>query len=293
MLILTPMLKALVDGSAPLPPPHPQKLSFPNEFRAMFEIANMVEVLIGNEGRELSDIERRHLLFKLASWCSKKGKVQPEAIRLELKAIYDIVNYNLVMYPEWVTSQWGVSLAKRRFNQYQNAALKLARAVAVAPPRVFTFKRPAGYRLVELTNGAQIHAEGRALGHCMSWSINLDVMRQRGYPPNGDPEALECLTYAVKVRSGELRIFSLRDRRGIPIATIGYDTREKTIRRMEGATGRPRIWDVNKCGIIHALSNVVEIKGVMMMNFCDESCPQRGWCRRLNFGLGRYAVVRD
>lgn len=255
------ILQGLVDGSHPLPAPHPQRLNFPNNPVAIESVALMTATLLARNDLELGEGEVRHLLFKAASWCRRRGAVEEASIYTEMVRVWPDVEMALVGSPKWLTSRAGISWTVRRNEQLRRELYFAARRNYVEPPRVAEVHR-LGFYLVELTNAAHVHREGEAMGHCMSWSTNLQVL-QKGNSAGGD-DALSALTYAVKVRSGELRLFSVRSPKGCPVLTIAYDPKEKAIVIMERRKGSRVVGGHRfSAAAIWAVGDVVPVKIVL------------------------------
>lgn len=251
---LWPVVRGLVDGSSPLPLPHPQRLSFPNDERLISELTYKTCLLVIMSGQVLDEADLKHLLFKTAAWCSRRGAVRVESIEEEIDQIAHAVSWTLCVRPEWVKSRGGVGWAVRRYKQYRCEIDALARRSYVAPPRVMELNQP-GFYLVELTNGAHVHREGAAMGHCMASSVNRAVLMKVGHDGRG---SLEALTYAVKLRSRELRIFSVRDLADEPVLTIAYACKEERIQYVVGRYDRVPVEGLERDAIL-AVSKVVPV----------------------------------
>ena len=260
------LLQGLVDGSDPLPRPHPQCLSFPNDEYAIYALAAMTGKVVQRSGRLLDDAELRHLLFKLAAWCSRRGKLDAKSILDEMFQIGPAVEAALEIWPEWVTSRAGVGWTIRRFKQWRCELEAAARRTYQEPLRVAEIDRKGRY-LAELTNAAHVYREGKALVHCMAWSMNGEVLKRCANAPGRD--RLDALAYAVKLRSGELRIFSVRNSSHDPVFTIAYGRKEQAIVAMQGKGGR-RHYNGPLCEVVLALSKVVRLA---------EVCGLRPYCR--------------
>jgi hypothetical protein len=271
------MLVGLIDGSRPLPRPHPQRLSFPNDDWALIEIA----AITAHIGGHLPPDEVRHLLFKQTAWCSKRGKTTRAAVNHELRLISLPIEMALSCYPKWVKGRAGVGWAVRRYADWLTAADKLACLSYEKPLRVGAV--PIENRtldLVELTNAAHVHREGKSLEHCMYWSVNHEALEKHGYPKLGSPQSLECLTYAVKLRHGELRIFSVHLPSGRPKMTVAYNKKSKRV-LAQGFREDAYEWSLLKCAAVHAVAGIVHIDTVYSQHHqsCDERCPVKGWCK--------------
>lgn len=273
------LLHGLLDGTHPLPPPHPQQLSFTKDEVAISRLAEVVECYVN--GRSLPDDDVRHLLFKLAAWLIKKGAVQGAHVTPLVSSIFPALDLARSRSPEWLRSKAGIGWAVRRFDEWRRAAASEARRNTIEPRSVAHIGFAIGAvpsHLVELTNAAHVYAEGRAMHNCMAWSVNLEAAKKRGDPAAGDPTFLECLTYAVKLRSGELRLFSARSAgTGHPVMTIGYMPRLKMVTEVsEGA------WTLYKCAALRTLSAVVDVKVVQCVpERCLSACPHNGWCQKV------------
>lgn len=284
------ILIGLLDGSCPLPPPHPQRLSFPIDPELIGELAGQTQLLVDYIGIDpaLTQLEIAHLMFKLAAWCSKTGNARHESLSRELHILWPALAMTLIADRKWLTSGAGVSLVKRRERQWQAAAKKQARAEATEPPLVGKIDR-IGFYLVELTNGAHVYREGRELGHCMADSVNEQVLKKHGFPVSG-PAALESLTYAVKIRTGEVRIFSVRNPDGQAVMTIEYCPKRAAITVMQTSkNGRENDFDRStlnwkwkklRCDVVLALADVVPVKMCCPDIFCHGACLRRDFCQK-------------
>lgn len=287
------ILMGLLEGSRPLPPPHPQHLSFPCDPELIGELAGQSQLLVEHIGIDppFTQLEIAHLMFKLAAWCSKTGITTRKSLSREMHRLWPSLVMTLSAERKWLTSRAGVSWVKRRDRQWQAAAKKQAREAFAEPPRVGTIDR-VGFYLVELTNGAHVYREGRDLGHCMWYSVNKQVLMKHGFPVSG-PAALACLTYAVKIRSGEVRIFSVRDPDGNAMMTIEYSPKQAAILHMEESslnrendvlpTTVTWKWKKFKCDVVLALAEVVPVK------ICCPDIICRGPCIRRHFCLKKFA----
>mgnify|MGYP000264649399 FL=1 len=271
------LLQGLVDGTSPLPLPYPQKLSFPNERPSISVLGRAVGRIVRIAELNFNDLELKQLLFKIASWCSRRGAVNGISMVYAVAEAQAAIELALRRKPEWLASRagvpWALKLMKRWTEEYQ----KRLREGYSEPP--FVAAMEDGAYLVELTNGSHIHEEGEAMGHCMASSLNLDALRKRGFPTG--PEALECLTYAVKLRSGELRIFSVRKADSEPVLTIAYNCHEEIVSHLQARRGvEPKTTLV--CGALYEIDKLVPsgVNAPKWINRCRHSCPRRGWCKR-------------
>lgn len=286
------LLRELIDGTNPLPQPHPQKLTFTKNEDAIKRLAIVTERIVRSGGYIFGKDEVRHLLFKLAAWCSKKGASTGDDVEKEINRIWLPVDMALTANPNWLKGRAGVAYTVRQYRQWRSFAERQGRANAVDPLRVaeldFLHAHFRCYHLVELTTAAHVHAEGQAMGHCMSWSVNVTALAKYGYPAEDDPKVLECLTYAIKLRSGELRLFSVRSNRtDKPRMTIAYNVKHKRILTMELAPDytdcQRELWSQMKCAAVHALVRIVPVDSLAADAGCRDLCPRNGWCKSLEF----------
>ena len=286
------ILVGLLDGSRPLPPPHPQRLNFPSDPSLIEEFAGRIRHFVEHGGIKppLTRSEIAHLTFKLAAWFSKTGKTTSQSLGDELHWVLWLpLTMVLSTERKWVTSRAGIAWVMRYDRQWHAAARKAAREAYADPPKVATIDR-TGFYLVELTNGAHVYCEGHDMGHCMSTSINDNVLKRRGFPVGG-PDALASLTYAVKIRSREVRIFSVRNPDGKAVMTIEYSPKRAAILFIAMSNIGPKQdlspailkwqWEKLQCDVVLALAEVVPVKICYPDVFCDGSCIRRDFCRRM------------
>jgi hypothetical protein len=278
------MLQGLIDGTAPLPPPFPPRLNFLKEPRTAKALAANVALRARWQRLPLTDTELRYLLFKVASYLrSIKRHNRPLNVSGIIDDIWPAISLTLSSNPNWLTSKAGVQWAIDHHRMWLYKMEKQARAEGGEPVRVAELEWNPGFYFVELTTGLHVRDEGLALGHCMSWSLNREAVEKHGLPHAGSPEALECLTYAVKLRHRELRLFSLRGpTHNAPLMTIAYSIDDKSITDTKALGGADCYnWTPYTCAMVKSLSAVVEIdfKKVRHGHGCYRNCPGNGWCQ--------------
>lgn len=271
------LLQGLVNGSDPLPLPYPQKLSFPNNPASIFILGKTVAELVWNSGLLLTELELRQLLFKVAAWCSRVGRVEGLAMLGEIHRAGFAIELTLAKRPGWVSSRAGVPWALKFMKQWSSEHEQQLRQEYARPP--FIANLDDGFCLVELTNASHVQTEGNAVGHCMSSSFNVEALRKHGFPTGVD--APECLTYAVKLRSHELRIFSVRDPEDKALMTIAYDCHEQSVSHLQNARGDgPRTQ--LRCSALHEICKLLNagVSAPVWIKACQRGCPRQGWCKR-------------
>ncbi len=103
------------------------------------------------------------------------------------------------------------------------------------PPEVLAGGK---YRLVELKTPQHLKDEATLIGGgCCIANFNTEALREHGLEES-DPGADDYMNYAIKMRAGESRNFSLRDAGGGAYATIEYNPKTKSIMQIEG---NPRV----------------------------------------------------
>jgi len=182
------------------------------------------------------DQQATALISKLASYASKKGWKSGEDIDkhlgAELPTIGDALRGNI----KAITSRAGISgILDRHTQQSRQAAADLRKNKMpdpmVGPELVFNV---GDHKLVELKTPAHLRQDSAELGHCVGTLYNENALEDKGLK-KGDEGAEEYLHYAIKLRNGESRIFSLRDQNDTPLATIEYKTDTKSIGQIDGA----------------------------------------------------------
>lgn len=278
----TEILQGLVDGTRPLPPPHPQRLMFPNDADLIRELGQETEKLVAYARVKLSSTEAQHLLFKLAVWCRQRLADDVFALRGEIDEIASSVSGELITNPRWLTSKAGVGQVIGYGKRFQQVRRKKARRGTIEPDRICDVGGTSEFYLVELQNGRQVFEEGCAIGHSMKWEFDWDVLDQR--EAEGEPhDKFECLSYAVKIRSGEVRLFSLRAVGWEPLMSIGYSPQTQEVVHLEGKKawfGEAWCWTPMRCDVVYALSQVVPVRSVYWEPTCCDECERRPWCQR-------------
>ncbi|WP_372645892.1 hypothetical protein [Hyphomicrobium sp.] len=223
------------------------------------------------------------MLFKIASHVTRTGRGgRAFYVHELLTKIWPAIAMTLRANPEWLSSKAGVPWAVENYENWTRAMDKQGRAQLGEPPRVAEVEYYPGYYLVELMNSRHVHAEGVALGHCMSWSLNQEALAKHGYPRPDTPEAMECLTYAMKIRYGELRLFSLRGPENKPLMSLSFSVAARHIEEMrgDGSLHQSFGWTISQCALFKSLSSVVdlELSHRPQWGGCLRRCPGNGWC---------------
>jgi len=204
-------------------------------------------------------------IAKVAVYCTKQGWKTNDGVTLGLAFLRADIADALREEPESLTSKAGIAgiLKKHHRRAVQDsAALKKQRANDNdrAPEEKY---RVGNHVLYELFSPAHLKDESRALSHCIGTSYNAHLLKQRGLQ-RADPGAEFCLTYAVKIRNRQSRIFSLRTSAGRSLATVEYDVHERRIKQLQGNPIRiPRRapFFADLCEALYQLSKDVDLSG--------------------------------
>ena len=268
-------LDQLIDGSQPLPPPHPQRFASPIPgFMRLLVAKNVAHIIreTWERGRAEPDWDAaRHLLFKFGSYVLRRydRSCETDDFIIDLEIVAEAVVFTMRREPKWLKSKAGISYALRRWAEWRRHLENAERQDHDEPVWVSDFEIFKKFDVVELTNARQIYTEGRALGHCMASSYNFASLQKHSNPSGA--EAFESLTYAVKLRNRDVRIFSLRNDLGEICLTLTYDPRAKKVLHFQGGTNQE--WGVWTCLMVRALSTSLEIKSVDTYRSCDRFCP--------------------
>lgn len=222
-------------------------------------VSNLHEAAI-----DLTIGELTALIFKLAAHASKVGWQSPQSIQ-NLAALSPSLVDAISEKRGALGARLNVDgmLRAHAIRSAQRLARKLRQQPDSDPPTVILHGNDTDYALVELTTPAHLIAESGAMGHCVGTLFAEGILRAKNLPKN-HPDATWYLTYALKIRSRELRIFSLRHR-GKPCATIAYNQRRCRIDQIEART-RQLIGDEAffpaLCETAHALSRIIDIRRI-------------------------------
>jgi hypothetical protein len=89
------------------------------------------------------------------------------------------------------------------------------------------------HMLVELSTIEHLQQESAMLGHCIGTKFDKAALKAAGLIEDL-PQAAQYLSYAIKLRHRELRIFSVRDVTGRSYATIAYTVLQNAITEIGG-----------------------------------------------------------
>ncbi len=186
---------------------------------------------------ELDPYMETELVLQLGRHCVKYGYLKEDKIGAFMQTVPDLVEA-IVTRPGYLHRSQSISsiLNKHAQEKAQKAADLRRRFMAADNDkyRVTTlYEGVDGYRLVELHTPAHLKAETLVLKHCIGSRHNLAALAQKGISP-GSAQEDNYLQYAIKIRKGECRIFSLRAPDGMPVATLCYDKKSQSIIELEG-----------------------------------------------------------
>ena len=172
------------------------------------------------------------LIIKLANHMSKHSQDMMgsfEKIRIPLRD-------EIQSKPHVLDSKKTINaIVKEHGQKSRQAAARLREELLQNPPETPPEILKAGaHTLHELVSPTHLKEETAILGHCTGENYNSELLEEHGLE-EGDPGADEYLTYMVKIRNKAMRIFSLRDEAGIPVATLSYDIKTKSINQIEGS----------------------------------------------------------
>lgn len=180
---------------------------------------------IRSSGTELADDQCAALVRKLAAHCTRAGWQQPQTIG-ELGRIASSVVAAAIADPGELTKPRNLQ-GMIRAHHARAARQHRPHTVPVSTQPIYIDHLPGSHTLVELTTPEELREEGEALGHCLGTDFNESAL-QAANLRKSDPRALDYLSYAMEIRSGRSRIFSLRDRLGACI-TLEYRTADQVI----------------------------------------------------------------
>jgi hypothetical protein len=247
-----------------------RRLSPPPQFTRRAEVRERfadiaAEVVGGIEAAcvPLQEKELIALIHKLAAHCQRAGWQDAGSIEELAHAAPAIIDA-VIGKPRMLTERVNIGgMLKGHLARTSQLAASSAKSISAhgKPPAVL-LQLGGGCRLVELATPAQLEAESRALGHCLGTMLNRRALAANGLKP-GDAGASRYLHYAIRIRAGACRIFSLRNRLARPLATIEYDVRSEAIRQIEGSGGdlcasRPRFLPA-LCEALHRLSRELPV----------------------------------
>jgi hypothetical protein len=249
-------------GGRGLMPPPP--FTARAEVRVRFaEIAGDVVAGIESALPPLRQEQLVALVRKLAAHCQRAGWQDARSIEELARAAPRVVDA-VIETPRMLTERvsLGGMLGAHAVRTGQRVAAHAKSTGAGGRPPAVLAGLPDGCALVELGTPADLQAESRALGHCVGTLYNAGALAAGGLEP-GDASAARYLYYAMRMRAGACRLFSLRDARGRPLATIEYDTAGEAILQVEGRGGdlgahRPRFFPA-LCEALHRLVRTLPV----------------------------------
>ena len=231
-------------------------------------LAHACEQLRHDIGRDLAldnDAALTAFIAKMAAYCAKQGWDTRNKLTRGLDPLRPTLVDALREAPHLLNGKAGIAGILKK--HYQTAAQESARLrkelindPTAPPPALFTIGQ---HKLVELLTPRHLLKESAVLNHCVGTSYNDVALAHKGLNV-GEPGAEDCLTYAIKIRTGQSRLFSLRTPRGMPLATIEYDVAVRRIVQIEGC---PRKITANMpffadlCRALYHLQNEIDLSG--------------------------------
>lgn len=217
----------------------PPRLEFPRDAgtRAAFlNAAIQVQEGISHQLQEtIQPATTEILLHRLAGYCLHFGLLKPEnaaPLHAQLPEIIEAV----AAHPERLATHSLRNILNKHEQHKRQAAAALRRAFATLAsgdqPVTSLWQSAAGYQLVELHTPAHLKAETLVLGHCIGTRHNTALLAEKNIPP-GHPDEDNYLQYAIRMRRGASRIFSLRTPEGMPAVTLHYETAKREITEIE------------------------------------------------------------
>lgn len=223
-------------------PGKPRAVSFPKDASVISALAQACDTLHADikQSVGLQDDQSMSLfLAKMAVWCAKQGwNTAPDlthgfnTVRVTL---VDAITESPYMISDEKAGIAGI--LKKHHARAAQGIVRLRKTMMTdpnAPPH--PIMDVGDYELVELLTPNHLKAESVSIGGtcCVGTNYNKTLLTQRGLQ-EGDEGSDDCLTYAIKIRSGKSRIFSLR-RAGDnqSVATIEYDPKHQSIKQIEG-----------------------------------------------------------
>lgn len=219
------------DGRAPLE--KPVAFTKKEDVRVAFvAVARELTNQLNGAGLQLDPPQLTALTAKLARYATNKGWQRKDNIG-QLNSILPTLADAVMEKPEDLLTDLSVrGLINEHQRRSRQAAAKLhvVAREAEEPEEIALLSDPT-YRIVELKTPRQLQAESAVLRHCVGTMHNSAALTDHKLGPE-DPGAEKYLHYAIKIRQGESRIFSLREN-GKPKATIEYDLRGQRIAQIE------------------------------------------------------------
>lgn len=251
--------------------------NFPKETKAIHALAGACEKLQHaiKDSADLTDDETlTALVIKMANYSAKQGWTSPEKIEdsmmPQIPALADAINAD----PGQITQKKaGIAGILKRHGKKAEQDFASARQRMIddpASPMRVLYTTPGGYRLVELFTPKHIIQQKNDIGgdSCLGTSYNHIMLARRGLEA-GEKGSEKYLTYAMRIRSGQSRIFALQTPRPWPrsVLTIEYDRLDKRITQIEGHPKRidkhseyfPHLCeclDYLRCGELGDLTNI-------------------------------------
>lgn len=277
------------------------RLNFPADHKIRAAFIPVAAHVIDGVNQRLTDnlapALQQHLVLKLATYCLRHELLVPhsgpnlnnllpdivEAIadrpmRLETQSIRGILNAHVQMKRQQAAE------TRRRFTQQVESSHK---------PVSLLWENLMGYTLVELHTPSHLKAETLALDHCIGSRYNMAAIVQKNIT-RGTNEEDQYLQYAIKMRRGECRIFSLRAPDGMPVATMRYDKQSQSMIELEGKDvyiARSSTHFKPLCKALASISRlmpVAKIHGLPPLQLNNEYCDQNG-----DFHIGNGTVPTD
>lgn len=222
----------ILDGN-PADGTHPVSFTKHTAVRTQFAtIAADIIDRVRRSGTELTDEQRTALIRKLATHCNRVGWQQPQTIG-ELDRIAGLIVDAVIAQPYDLTEPRNLQ-GMIRAHHARNGRHHKRHATPANTRPIFIDQLPGTYTLVELTTPEELCGEGEELGHCLAYDFNESALRIANLDKS-NPRALNYLSYAMDIRNGRSRIFSLRDRLGACI-TLEYRTAQQVIAQANAHT---------------------------------------------------------
>jgi hypothetical protein len=208
-------------------------IPFTKNQNARDAIALLLDALITHVGNVLPRDAHTALTAKLLAHLTRTGSGLLEITEFPLTELADAIREN----PDLVTGRANIAAmlrTHRQRNRQAAAVLKHGLKPEMPPRRILW--QSANFRVEEATDPRHLQQDSCELNHCVGTTHNPDALEKRKLSPD-DPEAVHCLHYWMKIRSGQTRILTLTHK-SRPLVTIEYDTRSRAIVQMEGSDFR-------------------------------------------------------
>jgi hypothetical protein len=232
--------------------------------RALF-ISTAAAIAYETQGRigSLSEAQLGKLVEKLLLYCSKKSWRTSQHMA-ELAAQAGTIADAFADSPEALTEDVSLSAVLKKHTQLnasRAAALTVELRTGDTPPVFLKNELYPGWHLTELFGPKHLIQQTRALGNCLGTSYNDGLLKEKGLTRTSSG-ADQYLTYAIKLRSKEIRLFSLHDAGGDIRASIQYSLKTSAISQVEGRFKTPHQMDgcfYPLCEALHLLAKKIPV----------------------------------